>query len=329
MKVQHMIGADISKKTIDFVEHLSGAHRQIDNSSAGFSDLLKWFKHQKIEASKVLIVMEHTGLYSYRLEDFLHAKGIAFTKVNALAIKRSGGIVRGKNDKIDARRIAAYGYEKRETLSADKTSSHQLKRLQMLQSTRKRLVKQRAGLLCALEEYLHIGIAKTDLIVRSQQKIVRELDTQIGKLEEDIKRVLKQDSDIQRTYKLVTSVKGIGQEIAVATIIKTGNFTRFTDARKFACFAGTAPFEHTSGTSVKGKTKVSHIADKQMKTLLELGARTAVQHDKELKQYYERRLAMGKSPTSTLNIVRNKLIYRMFAVVKRGTPFVADYLQAS
>jgi len=72
MKVQQIIGADLSKRSIDLVCHLQSTHIQIKNSITGFKDLLQWFKQQKINVSKIMIVMEHTGLYSYHLEAFLH-----------------------------------------------------------------------------------------------------------------------------------------------------------------------------------------------------------------------------------------------------------------
>jgi transposase len=116
---------------------------------------------------------------------------------------------------------------------------------------------------------------------------------------------------------------------ATAAIVKTGNFTQFRDARKFACYCGIAPFEHSSGKSIRGKARISHLADKEMKTLLHQSAKCAIQFDKELKSFYERRLAMGKSKKSTINIVRNKILYRMFSVIKRQTPFVEAYLQTA
>ena len=118
MKVQHIIGADLSKKTIDLVCRTSGDYIQIKNDISGFKTFLKWFGEQKVSAQQTLIVMEHTGLYSYLFEKFLHQHNIFFKKVSALEIKRSAGLVRGKSDKIDARRIADYGYEKKEKLSA-------------------------------------------------------------------------------------------------------------------------------------------------------------------------------------------------------------------
>ena len=329
MKLQHIIGADLSKKKIDLVCHLFQTHIQIDNTVKGFKDLLRWMRQQKINLSQIMIVMEHTGLYSYCFEDFLHRHKIAFCKVNALAIKRSIGLVRGKTDKLDAARIAAYGYEKKDKLKADVPINDILKRLQMLHSTRDRLVRQRASLLCAIKEYRHIGISDKDIIMQTQLQLIKNFDKQIEKLVTEMESIIDQQKELKQNFQLLQSISGVGRVVSLVTIIKTHNFTRFANARKFACFCGTAPFEHSSGTSIKKKSRISHLADKQMKTLLDLSAKSAIQYDKELREYYLRRTTDGKSKMSTINIVRNKILYRMFAVIKRQTPFSVNYLQVA
>lgn len=329
MKIQHIMGADLSKKSIDLVCHLLKTHIQIQNSIAGFKELIEWTRQQKINPSEIMIVMEHTGLYSYLFEKFLHQHQIAFCKVNALAIKRSIGLVRGKTDKLDATRIAAYGYEKKDKLAIDVPASDALKRLQMLYSTRERLVKQKASLICAVKEYSHIGISKKDIIIQTQLQLIKNLNKQIEKLMTEIETIINEQEPLRQNFHLLISIKGVGKILAIAAIIKTHNFTRFVNARKFACFCGTAPFEHSSGTSIKKKSRVSHLADKQMKSLLDLSAKCAIQYDKELREYYLKRTGAGKSKMSTINVVRNKILYRMFAVIKRQTPFIENYLQAA
>jgi transposase len=319
------VGADLSKKTIDFVIHQLKAFLKVDNNISGFKELIRWFHQHGIDLSEVMIVMEHTGLYSYQLEQFLHQNGISFTKVSALAIKRSLGLVRGKSDKMDARRIARYAFEKQDCLSADQPVSEHLEMLQRLHSTRERLVKTRASYITALnEEQEAFGLKQTDLVFTAQRKVIKTLDQQIQKLEDEIQAIVQRDKDINKNYELLQSIKGVGPVVAMAAIIKTGNFTRFTNPKKFACFCGTAPFEHTSGSSIRGKTKISSLRDKKMKTLLDLAAKSAIQHDKELHQYYIKRIEAGKSTKSTRNVVRNKIIYRMFAVIKRQTPYQED-----
>jgi transposase len=330
MKVPHIIGADLSKKTVDFASHQPGQHLRTQNTVPGFKKLLDWINCQHIDVSNVMIVMEHTGLYSYQLEQFLHHHQIRFTKVSALAVKRSMGLVRGKTDKQDAFRIARYGFEKATQLLAVQPPGKSLQRLQMLYATRERLVRNRAGMVNAVKEYQEAcGLKKTDSLVAGQLRLISLLTGQIQKLNTEMEAIIAQEKSLQTNFILLQSIKGVGKVVALAMLIKTGNFTRFTKARKFACFCGTAPFENTSGTSIRGKTRVSHLADKTMKTLLDLAAKSAIQHDKELQQYFLNRTQSGKPKMSTINVVRNKLLYRMFAIIKRQTPFVENYLLAA
>jgi len=192
----------------------------------------------------------------------------------------------------------------------------------MLYSIRERFVRDRASMKTAVKEMQGaFGLKDTDSLIATQLKMIKSFDQQIENLEAQISDIVKADKNMDQNYQLVQTIKGVGKVLALATIVKTQNFTRFTDARKFACFCGTAPFENTSGTSIKGRTRVSHLADKGMKTLLDLAAKSAIRYDPELKQYYCRRTAAGKPKMSTINVVRNKLLYRIFAVVKRQTPF--------
>lgn len=327
--VQHFIGVDVAKKTIDVCCHGIQASLRIANSPQGFKELFKWLKHQQINPARAVVVMEHTGLYDWALQKCLQDNDITLVKVNALAIKRSVGMTRGKTDKLDAARIACYAHRHRESLNPEPLVNQELQRLQLLQSSRELLVKQRAGLLCAVEEYRNINIAARDIIMQSQLQVIKVLDKQIEKLEQEIYGVINGCDDLKTNFQLLTSIKGVGRVLALATLIRTHNFTRFANARKFACYCGTAPFEHSSGSSIKGRTRVSHLADKSMKTLLDLAAKSAIQHDAEIRAFYQRRVESGKPKMSTINIVRNKILFRMFAVIKRQTPFIPDYQLAA
>lgn len=320
----HYIGVDLSKKTIDLAYRPTQSHTKIENQQEGFMQLVKWLESLKLSSSTVMLVMEHTGLYSKLFEQFLHREGIQFCKVTALEIKRSIGMTRGKSDKIDAARIALYAEEKSHRLRPNRPTNARLERLKLLRSTRESLVKERAATKCRIKELTNIKILKKDILLKSNQAIHDAYTKQIEKIEAEIEKIIQQEESLSRNFELLKSIKGVGNVLALATIIKTENFTRFPNARKFACYCGTAPFEHSSGSSIRGKTKVSHLADKGMKTLLELSARSAVRYNPEIRNYYQRRVAEGKSKQSTLNIVRNKIIYRMFAVIKRQMPYVAE-----
>src|SRR5687768_4146500 len=263
MKLLDIIGADISKSTIDLFCYGLNSYVQISNDVTGFKKLQLWLKKLQLDTGHVAIVMEHTGFYSYHFENFLHLQAIRFSKVPALVIKRSLGLVRGKTDKVDAERIAAYGYEKRDKLHFEKPADPQLHRLQILLGTRARLIKERASCLCAIKAYA-IFLSKNDSIILGQMRVVKTLTREIKAIEQEMKKLVS-ESTFKENFQLLISIKGVGIMVATTTLVKTKNFTVFKNGRKFSCYCGSAPFDHSSGSSIRKKTRISHLADKTMK----------------------------------------------------------------
>ena len=108
-------------------------------------------------------------------------------------------------------------------------------------------------------------MGKASQLKRRKNKIIKTFDTQIIKVEAEIRKIIRSDSVLKNQYQLVTSVKGVGLVLGVSFIVYTNGFTSFSSWRKFASYSGIAPFEYSSGTSVKGKTNVSHLANKKLK----------------------------------------------------------------
>lgn len=160
------------------------------------------------------------------------------------------------------------------------------------------------------------------IIFEVQEKMIHYLTKQIKSIESQIQQIIEADIDLFNSFKLISSIKGIGLQMATTMIITTNNFNKFDTWRQFASYSGIAPFPYQSGTSVKGRTKVSHLANKKVKTLIHMCAISAIQHNPEMKAYYIKRVESGKSKMSTINSIRNKLIARIFAVIKRQTPYV-------
>lgn len=324
MNISDTVGIDISKRTFDAYLHLNGEYKQFDNKPKGFLAFINWVeKCTELNINKIGICFEHTGLYSLPLACFLSDNEITYSMVPALQIKKSLGITRGKNDKVDAQRIAEYAFFRRDSLKPYKLPSTQLLKLQKLNSLRVRMIKQRAGYKASLCEYKSLLARKDNLILfQEQERMIIHLDKVIKRLDLEIQNIIDKDEQLSHHNKLITSIKGIGPVLSAHFLITTNCFSSFNDPRKYACYVGVAPFAHQSGTSLNSKARVSHMANKKMKALLNLASGSAIQADPELKAYYKRRVQAGKSKMSTLNIIRNKLINRVFAVVKRGTPFV-------
>lgn len=159
-------------------------------------------------------------------------------------------------------------------------------------------------------------------IALHNKSLLRAIAAKIKQADKLIEELVSSDQEMKRIYDLLQSIPGIGPQTAVQLIACTRCFTLFDNSRQFACYAGIAPFPYRSGTSINGRNKVSPFANKPMKALLNLAALNAKKADQELHQYFERKLKEGKNKMLILNNLRNKLVGRIFATVKRGTPYV-------
>lgn len=324
MKVTAIMGMDVSKNTLDchlYVEEKSLA--PVSNDLKGFKVIKKWLvKELKKKTEGLLVVMEYTGIYTYGIERFLNQHGISYVKRPALDIKRSLGMVRVKSDKADARFISKYGWMRREELKPMTPLSDAQVELQQMMSHRDKLVADKSSYQCKLKEMKsQMGNKLNEKMAASMEYVMDVLTQEIKEAEKMITGLLKEDDSLQTNFQLMCSITGIGFASAVHLLIATENFTRFTDVRKLICYCGVAPFEHSSGTSIRGKVRVSQLANKKLKSLLTMAAISAIQHDPELKLKYEQKVKEGKAKMCVINIIRAKLLERVFAVIKRQSPY--------
>jgi len=331
MKFKDFIGIDISKKTLDVYIYSSKTSEVFENSNSGFKKLVNRVEAStNILAKEAIFIFEHTGIYSNNLSLFLEERGIPFVLVPGLEIKRSMGLTRGKEDKIDAKRIAIYGFRLRDELEPVKLPSKKLADLKLLLGLRDRLIKDRTGFLANLKESKAFMVRKeNEVFFKVQETMIKKLSKEILKIEAEVKNLIDEDKILKQNFNLLLSIKGVGSQTAAHMIAYTDNFSKFKTWRKFASYSGIAPFPHSSGTSIRGKNKVSHLANKKMKTLFDLCAKTAIQYNQEMMQFYNRRMEQGKNKMSTINIIRNKLLARMFSVIDRKSPYVDIYKYAA
>ena len=323
-KKQVIIGIDVSKATLDVFIQRFGYYFKVENDPKGFVVLLETIlKVAQCKQNDLLFCFENTGKYSRMLSVFFHTQSIKFVMEPALKIKKSLGLTRGKNDKVDSRRIALYAYEKRESLVPTILPDEKIDQIKSLLSLREKLIKHRTAYKNGLTD-LHdcYKEGENDVIKEVQQRLIGNLNKEIKMIEKQVNDIINNDDSMSKNFRLILSVKGIGKIVAYYLIAFTANFTAFANARAFACYVGIAPFGNSSGI-VKGTPRVHPFANKQVKSLLNLAAMSAIQRRGEYQQYYIKRVTeLGKNKMSTLNIIRNKLVYRAFAVVNRETPYV-------
>jgi transposase len=333
MQFKFFVGIDVSKETLDFSVVAAGAELQnfkIANSTKAIKAAVKGMRVLKgFTIEDTLFCVEQTGIYNNHLTSTLHALNAKIWVEKAIQIKRSTGLHRGKSDKVDARRIAFYAFRNTDLAKIWTAPRPVIQKLKRLTSLRDRLLKMVAQLNKPIQESQTFDSKDVFDTVKSMCKSsIKAIKSDIKKTEQLILETIKADPSLKHLFELITSVQGVGRIIACDMIITTNEFKNINDPRKYACYAGVVPFEHTSGSSIRGRTRVSHFANKNSKRLLHLASMSIIRFTGELRTYWLRKLAEGKNKMVILNAIRNKLIHRVFAVVKRGSKFEKNYTNA-
>lgn len=331
MNFKNFIGIDISKGTFDLglikdcnLENIISS--KFSNKPEGIVKLEEFLNTNGILKDETVFCMEHTGIYCRLLSTYLTENQYHVWLEMPVQIIKSLGIQRGKNDKIDARRIAEYAFLKRDKVQLWEPPREILVKINDLLSLRDRLCESRKMLKMPIKEFRDCGHDETAKLIEDRCKAtLSSLDKEIIQIEKELEKLINKDSNLKKIYNLATSIPGIGRITAMSLLYFTNEFKQYQNAKQLACYCGVAPFAHTSGTSVKGKNRVSHFANKTIKKLLHLVAMVAIQSDKELSQYYKRKVGEGKNKMLVINAVRNKILHRLCAVIKRGTPFQKEY----
>lgn len=308
------VSIDISSKTLDICIKENGnyLYYQIPNE---IKSITKFFK--PINQSDTIVSMENTGRYNWNLYEVLATMNCIVYVISPIHIKKSLGLIRGKNDKIDAKRIGMFLEKNISELTPWKPSSVSIRKLKILLTERNfrlKLIKQLTSSKNDYKLMKSLGLERN--LTKQNDLLIKEIRNQIKGIENEISIIISSDTELKSQEKLVQSVPGVGKILTWNFIAKTEGFTTITDPRKFACYSGVVPFEYQSGTSIRGRNKVSHYADKNMKSILHLGAMSAIQHNNDLAEYYKRKTNEGKNKMSVLNAVRNKIVHRVFAVIK-------------
>lgn len=320
-------GIDISKDTLDYAYCFSADQKITEsfiteNTEEKIKEMVKELMEQA-ESRTLWVCFEHTGHYGFLLSHVLAKMKIKFSAVSSLEIMKSIGLTRGKTDAVDARRIARYLAAHNYKLAFTKLPDKKILKMKSLLSIRDQFVRIRTQIKNARKALV---ISSQSLPLRAEIKIydreVIRFDKKVSMIEKMINEIIKSDNSLLKNFTKIKKVTGIGPIVGAYLIVSTNNFTSFENPRKYNCYCGLAPFEHSSGTSVKRRTKTSRFRNKEMKNMLFHAANSAIIHDAQLHTYFNRKVGEGKHKMSVINAVACKIIYRVFAVVKREEDFV-------
>ncbi len=315
-KYTEIYGVDISKDVFDVYGQETG-HKQFKNEDKGFISFLKSLP------KSVLVVMEATGYYHYRLAQYLYKQGIFVSVVNPLSVKRfiQMKLAKVKTDKSDAKAICEYGQINEVPLYTALTDvqSECLQLFRLLDN----YLKKRTATKNKLHGEETLGIP-SKFAYRSLKRDLKHLNKEVTGIEERLLELVKQEQQHQLT--LLRSIPGMGVKTALFLIVVTDGFLKFEKASQLCSYVGITPTIRESGSSVRGRSRISKVGNKKLRNLLFLCAFSACKHNKGCREIYERIVNKGKSKKLALIAVSNKLLKQAFAIAKSGIPYDENFV---
>ena len=310
-KYRETFGIDISKDVFDCYGSVQG-HLQFNNTETGFKNF------QAILSKDSLVVMEATGYYHYRFAQFLYHKKVYVSVVNPLSVKRfiQMKLAKVKTDKSDAKAICEYGLTQEVPLYTALTNvqSECLQLFRLMDN----FLKKRTATKNKIHGEEVLGVP-SNWVYRSLQRDKKHLDKELNGIEQKLLSLVKQDQ--QQQLSLLQSIPGIGLKTALFLIVVTDGFKKFETSSQLCSYVGITPTIRESGSSVRGRARISKVGNRKLRNLLFLCSFTACKHNKGCRELFQRITNKGKSKKLALIAVSNKLLKQAFAIAKSGHPY--------
>jgi transposase len=316
------LGIDVAKAKLDCALRLQNGkfkNKVIENNQKGFSALTEWL--DKHEAADVHVCMEATGIYWEEVAEYLAAKGMLVSVVNPAQIKAFGAsrLVRTKTDKVDAQLIAGFCADCHpEPWQAPSASEQALRalvlRFEALQTMR-------------TQESNRLDVAR-DAVKADIESHIEWLDKEIKKLAKKIRDHINDDLDMKAKKNLLDTIPGVGERTIAMLLAFSVHPGRFENARQATAFAGLDPRQHESGSSVKGKPRMSKVGHAILRKTLYMPSMSALYRTKWGACFRARLAAAGKPKMVIIGAMMRKLVHVAFGVLKSGKPFDATLQNA-
>lgn len=313
--MKSILGIDVAKAKLDVALQLvDGKIRSkvVDNTPQGFAVLSTWLN--KYGVTDLHVCMEATGIYWEAVAEFLADAGHTVSIVNPAQIKAFGAaeLVRTKTDRVDARLIARFCVAQRpEPWQAPSPAIRELRALVARRDALNAMRTQESNRLLVAREAVRAGI-KTHLAY---------LEKAIAEIDAALRQKIDDDPSLKEQRALLDSVPGLGDKTIPVLLSYYGGAPRFDNAREAVAFAGLDPRQHESGSSVRGKPRLSKVGHAPLRRALYMPAMVATTRTVWGRAFRDRLAAAGKPPMLILGAMMRKLVHVAFGVLKSGKPF--------
>jgi len=327
--IKQNVGVDISKDdfkacfyqlSIDQSKRIKGS-KTFKNTKAGFAAFLKWVEKHRAKDVEVRITMEATGVYYEQLVHYLkdhqdYYLSVVLPNMSKAYFKSLN--VKSKTDKIDAKILGLMGLER--DLGKWAPMSDNLRNLKQLTRDRVSLLEQKTALSNRLHALKHSYDPHKEVIKRLNQQI-RFLKKQIKEVEKQIEQLVDQDKILKERVEKICTVKGLGITTVASVIAETGGFELFTSRGQLISYSGYDIVENESGTSIKGKTRISKKGNKHIRRALHFPAMVVVKYEPEFKNFYERIFERSYIKKKGYVAVQRKLLILIYTLYKKNEEY--------
>jgi len=320
-----VLGIDISKLKFNIClinSNQKPRHKVFPNTLSGFEQLITWLSAQN--AGDAQTCLEATGTYGEALALFLLQAGYYVSVVDPAAVKAfaGAGLSRTKTDKVDADLIARFCLSQEPEVW--KPPAPEIRELQALVRRLESLIEMRVS----EENRLSSGIV-VEVVRRSLEEHIAYLIEQTKHTERMIREHIDNHPDLKRQSELLDSIPGVGQTTAALFLAEIVDIRQYKSARQVAAFAGLVPGERHSGTSVRGKVRLSKIGNARLRKALYFPAITALRCSEFFKQWASGMRERGKCKMSVIGAAMRKLIHLAYGVLKTGKPFDPNWAKTT
>jgi transposase len=332
--LKQVCATDVARKELvvtlgrlfDDLTHELYSRKTFPNTKNGFLALLQWVRKLTNDQSVVRFVMEATGVYHESLAYFLDSEGceVSIILPNKISNYMRTLDVKTITDKTASDAIARFGLER--SLQRWQRPNSVFKKLRQLTREREQLIQIRS----MTKNQLHaeqVEAEPNEGSVARIKKHIAFLNKQVKELNAEIKTLSMQDEKVKGSMKVICSITGVGLITAANALGETNGFDLIRNKRQITSYAGYDVVEKQSGTSVKGKTKISKKGNKYLRKAMHMPALSAIRHDERFKAIYARLIAKHGIKMKAAVAVQRKLLEMIYTVYKTNTPYDKSYLQ--
>jgi len=314
--MEYYLGIDVSKANFDayLLSNRKPKHRSFANSAVGFRQLTDWLRASG--ADHVHACLEATGRYWDKLAEHLYHDGHLVSAINPARIKGfcQSLLSRLKTDKADSEVIALFCQALKPRLwKPPAAHSRELQELVRHQSHLRQTIQRE-------KNRLQSGVLSSSVICLTEEHLTF-LDIQLAQLEKDIDVLLASHEDLKLQCDLLLSIPGVGKRTAISFLSEVGDVRNFSNTKQLVAYAGLAPSERSSGTSLRKPAHISKIGNPRLRKALYFPAMVAEMSNPIVSEFSRRLTVNGIKPMPRVIASMRKLLHIMFGVLKSQTSF--------